>query len=285
MDRAEGYVYILTSPNTEYVKIGGTDYPPLKRIREVNSTEPYKSLGPWSLADFRQVKDWHDVESSIHYAFRSRISTEIERQKELFSVSKEEFSLFLDSISPDKIINKPKIDRMFQDSVFLSYIKNIFKFTGILNWMDIQGAWTFVLFPSTNGGRYFTINIGGHEVSFSTLGRKSNPQVNMLLVDKLILDFKETIDWIEKRHGEVCISHYKRALPRSVSIFFEGGFEDANNLLMLSGVRRALIAYWNELLIQMKENGKLNLYARYHNWNAVARLHKMISSGLGVAPA
>ena len=70
-NKKSGYVYILTSPNTECVKIGGTDYPPLKRIKEINSSEPYKSLGPWSLADFRQVKNWKEIEYNLHYTLKS----------------------------------------------------------------------------------------------------------------------------------------------------------------------------------------------------------------------
>jgi hypothetical protein len=62
MGNREGYVYILTSPNSDCITIGGTDYPPLKRIKEINLSEPYKSLGPWSLADFPQVSDWKNVE-------------------------------------------------------------------------------------------------------------------------------------------------------------------------------------------------------------------------------
>ena len=67
-----GYVYVLTSSQTNLIKIGGTDYPPLKRIREINSTQPYKNLGPWTLADFRQVTDWRATEYALHYTFRSK---------------------------------------------------------------------------------------------------------------------------------------------------------------------------------------------------------------------
>jgi hypothetical protein len=259
MDKNEGYVYILTSPKTEYIKIGGTDYPPLKRIKEINSTEPYKSLGPWSLADFRQVKNWRSIESNLHYIFRSKLNTSIKQQKELFSVSYQEVSIVLDSIKPEKIINKPKIDRMFQDQYFLSYIINLFKFTGLSHWLDSQGAWTFVLFPSTNGGRYFTINIGGHEVAFSTLSKKGRPQINMILVDRLIFDFEKVIYWVNQHGGEIDASHYATALPRATSIIFEGTFESLSEFLTLEGVRRALIAYWNEALITMKEKNVLTL--------------------------
>lgn len=276
MGSNEGYVYILTSPKTEYIKIGGTDYPPVKRLREINSTEPYHSLGPWTLIDFRQVRDWRKVEYFLHYTFRSRVNKKIAQQKELFNISSQEVSKILDTLSPELIINKPKIDRLFQDDIFLSYIVNLFKFTGLLNWLNIQGAWTFALFPKTSGGRYFTINIGPHEVAYSSLGRKDYPQYNMILVDRLIFDFAEVINWIKKHNGIMVVDEYATALSRSASLRFEGTFEDVNEFLALEGVRRALIAYWSEALIRMNENKKMSIYAKYHNWNAVARIMKRI---------
>jgi len=276
MENREGYVYILISPKTDLIKIGGTDYPPLKRINEINSTEPYKSLGPWNLKDFRQVKDWRIVEYNLHYTFRSKLNKNIKQQKELFNIPFLEVSNYLESIDPEQIINKPKVDRMFQDEEFLSYLLDLFTFTGLINWLNIQGAWTFVLFPSTSGGRYFTINIGPHEVAFSTLGKKDNPQQNMILVDKLILDFSEVINWIMDHKGSIRLDQYYTALPRSTSIIFEGNFTDVNEFLKLDGVRRALIAYWNEALITLKEKKTMSLYAKYHNWNAIAKIYQKI---------
>jgi hypothetical protein len=149
-----GFVYILTSKNTAYIKIGGTEYPPLKRIKEINGTEPYKSLGPWTLSDFRQVTDWRKTEYDLHYIFRNKFVKDIEGQKELFSISLRDASEKLMGINPLNIIGKPKVDRMFQDGQFYEYLIKLFHLTGLLNWLDIQGAWTFVLFPGTNGGRY-----------------------------------------------------------------------------------------------------------------------------------
>jgi hypothetical protein len=276
--KKSGYVYILTSPNTDCVKIGGTDYPPLKRIKEINSSEPYKSLGPWSLADFRQVKNWKEIEYNLHYTFRSKLDKTIENQKELFHVSVIEVSKLLNELDSDEIIKKPKIDRFFQDKELLDYITNLFIFTGLMNWINLQGAWTFVLFPGTSGGRYFTINIGPHEVAFSTLGNKNLSQWNMLLVDRLILDFSEVINWISKHDGKIEIEHYKTALPRSTSIMFPGNFNDVNDFLKLDGVRRALIAYWNEALTIMKEKNTMSVYSRFHNWNAIAKIHYVIEN-------
>ena len=261
-----GHVYILVSPRSEHIKIGGSDYPPLKRIREINSTEPYKSLGPWSLADFRQVVDWKKVEAFLHYSFRSKLITQIEGQKELFSITAQEASIKLNELDPIDIVKKPKIDRMFQDEEFSGYILQLFKFTGLMNWLDIQGAWTFVLFPMTNGGRYFTLNIGSHEVAFSTLSKKDKKPVHMILMDRLILDFEVVKNWVRTHNGQIIEDAYVSALPRSTSILFDGTFEDVNAFLKLDGVRRALIAYWSEALIGLKERNANSTYAKYYAW-------------------
>ena len=105
---SEGHVYVLVSDVCEYIKIGGTDYAPFKRIREINLSEPYKNLGPWRLHDFRQVADWRSVESALHYTFRSDLVTSIERQKELFSVSPVSASKRLESIDETQVLKNPK---------------------------------------------------------------------------------------------------------------------------------------------------------------------------------
>jgi hypothetical protein len=276
VENKSGFVYILISPKSEYIKIGGTDFPPLKRIKEINVTEPYKSLGPWSLYDFRQVTDWRKVEYNMHYIFRSKQIKEIEGQKELFSISSHEASEKLNEIDPDQIIRKPKVDRLFQDELFCDYLIKLFNFTGLLNWIDLQGAWTFSLFPSTNGGRYFTINIGPHEVAFSTLPKKDKPQINMILMDKLILDYGDVKKWLKNRNGEIELDAYDKALPRSASVFFDGDFNVGKEFMELDGVRRAIIAYWVEGLMILKENGVLSSYEQYHNYNAIAELNNRI---------
>jgi hypothetical protein len=274
--KREGFIYILISPTVEYIKIGGTEYPPLKRIKEINSAEPYKSFGPWTLGDFRQVTDWRKIEYDLHYIFRNKLVESVQGQKELFSISLHEASEKLDEISPLNIIGKPKVDRMFQDDQFYEYLKMLFYLTGLLNWLDIQGAWTFVLFPGTGGGRYFTVNIGSHEVAFSTLKKKSTDMKHMIFMDKLVLDFSAVSVWTRCHNGIITEKTYDRALPRSVSVCFEGGFDIAQEFIKLDGIRRAIIAYWTESLITLKENNKLSSYARYHSYNAVAELRKRI---------
>ena len=278
--RLEGHVYVLTSPVCEYIKIGGTDYAPLKRIREINISEPYKSLGPWSLHDFRQVTHWRKVESSLHYTFRSKLVKSIGRQKELFAVSPVLASEHLEAIDEALLLRKPRVDRMFQDTEFSSFLARLFRFTGILNWLDLQGAWTLSLFPGTGGGRYYTLNIGPHEVAFATIPSNSSLSVHMIHMDRLVHDFKEVSSWVGKRHGNLKDDSYSTGLYRSTSVVFEGNFDDALEFLDLPGVRRAIIAYWTEALIGLQETGRVSTYAKHHNWNAVAELKKRIATGV-----
>ena len=273
---SSGYVYILQSANCDCIKIGGTNFPPLKRIKEINATEPYKSLGYWTLADFRQVADWRTVEHNLHYRFRSALNRKTPNQKELFHISTAEASKALNELDESQILYKPKIDRMFQDEAFLSYIVRLFLFTGLVHWIEQQGIWTFVLFPSTNGGRYFTLNIGTHEVAFSTLGKKDSPQQNMLVLDSLILDFPAVKKWVKAHNGTIRKADYDTALFHSVSLHFEGSFSETAELFSLDGVRRALIAFWYETLIRKSEENKLSPYERYHNYNAVARIMEKV---------
>lgn len=197
--QAQGHVYLLVSENSQFVKIGGTEFPPLKRIREINQCEPYRSLGPWTLHDFRQVADWRKVESFLHYAFRGSLAA-IDGAKELFAAAPHVVSQKLLEIEPEQLLGRPKIDRMFNDAECAGYIERLFAFTGLLRWLDIQGAWVFVLFPATAGGRYFTLNIGPHEVAFVTLPRKERQggSAHMLMMDRLIYDCTNVMRWLKK---------------------------------------------------------------------------------------
>lgn len=269
-----GYVYILTSKNCDSIKIGGTDYPPFKRIKEINHSEPYKSYGEWHLADFRQVMDWRKVEYFLHYQFRSFLNTTITNQKELFLLPLKTASLAFEALDENLIVAKPKVDRMFNDKQFKDYLSVLIDWSGLSHWLDYQGAWTLVLFPTTAGGRYFTLNIGSHEVAFSTLAKKGNASTHMILLDKLILDdeFSEIDEWLKNHNGEIVQSYYNSATSRAVSVYFDGNFDDCREFLQFNGVRLALIAYWHEALFRLKDNQRESIYARFHNYNAVAKL-------------
>ena len=126
------------------MKIGGTNFPPLKRIKEINSSEPYKSHGAWTLCDCMQVDDWPMVESHLHFKFRSKLNKSIKGQRELFAVSPAEASEHLHAIDVIHIVKKPKVDRLFFEHEFSVFLAKLFRTTTILNWMDFQGAWTLM---------------------------------------------------------------------------------------------------------------------------------------------
>jgi hypothetical protein len=195
------------------------------------------------------------------------------RGRQRFRVAPQVVSPKFNEIEPNQIVKRPTIDRVFQDAEFSSYIMRLFAFTGLLNWPGVQGAWTLVLFPSTGRGRYFTINIGPHEVAFSTLPqRDSGNPIHEIVMDCLIYDFPDAADWVVAHKGGAKDDAYVIALPRSVEFYFEASFDEALEFLRLEGVRRALIAYWAEALIGIKERGASSVFARFHNWNALAEI-------------
>lgn len=275
----QGCVYVLTSAACEFVKIGGTDYAPLKRIREINGCEPYRSRGPWTLHDFRQVADWRQVEYDLHYAFRAHRVRDIEGQRELFAVSPHRVARRLEAVDPALITGKPKVDRMFNDDGFARFLGQLFQVTAILNWLELQGAWTFSLFPSTGGGRYYTLNIGRHEVAYATLPSTGGLPTHMIHMDSLVRELKDVTKWAKRRGGQLQDDSYASGLGRSTLVTFDGTFEQAREFLGLPGVRRAIIAYWTEALVGLKERKSASMFARYHNWNAVAELKKRIAIG------
>jgi hypothetical protein len=83
---AQGFVYILVSPNSNYVKIGGTERPISERLRDINGSSPYSDHGPWELSDFLYVTDWRLVEGQMHGHFRSNAVRDVTGTRELFSV-------------------------------------------------------------------------------------------------------------------------------------------------------------------------------------------------------
>jgi len=197
--------------------------------------------------------------------------------RELFKITAQEASKRLCALDPEQIVKRPAIDRLFQDPPFAAYVLQLFRVSGLMHYLDIQGAWTFSIFTSTSGGRYFTLNIGGHEVAYTSLARgAARKSAHALVVDNLVGDFPETVQWVRERDGQIVTAHYKRALPRSVIIHFTGDFSDAGALLRLAGVRRALLAYWADALLTLSDRGAESVYATSHNWNAVAELRRRL---------
>ncbi len=235
-----------------------------------------------TLFDLRQVNDWKLVEVSLHRVFSEQRARDIAGVDELFRVSPVSVRRELERIDPASLIGQVAVDKMFGDGDFAAYLRKLFVFAGLPNWLDIQGAWTLTLYPGTNGGRYFTINVGTHEVAFSTLPFEAGgPSQHCLVVDALILDFVEVVDWVEQRGGGLEQSPYASALPRAVSVWFDAPFCDAELFFQLDGVRRALIAYWSEALLLLYQKGSSSMFARFHNHNAVSTLcRNLTGSGL-----
>jgi len=272
---AEGFVYVLVSTNSEFVKIGRTQKTPFHRVREINLSPSYAQAGPWDVSDFRQVKDCAAVESYLHRRFADKRTETVSGAEELFAISPVEARRALDDtidIDPDMLVHRATLDRMI-DRDFSLYLRKLFKFTGLTAWLSVQGAWVFTLYTSTEGGAYFTISIGRTAVAMSVLPRPDRPLPrHEITLDRLILDFGEVTRWVDAHKGKTCEDRWPAALPRSVTFFFFADFAEAELFFSLDGVRRAMIAYWTEALIGLRERGSLSLYARHHNYNAVARI-------------
>ena len=59
---------------------------------------------------------------------------------------------------------------------------------------------------------------------------------------------------------------------RAVIIRFSEDFANAEKILGLPGVRRALIAYWAEALADLRERRTMSVFTRYHSYDAVSEL-------------
>jgi hypothetical protein len=267
----QGFVYILISPNSNYIKIGGTERPIIERLRGINGGEAYAAHGPWTMLDFVHVTDWRRIEVEMHNHFRDRHISTVEGTRELFGVPTHEAREKLLSVNPDLRVDHERTDRLFADTNVTMYLLRLFDLAGLHGNIDIQGAWTLSILPSTAGGRWYTINIGPHEVAFSTRRSEGGRFSHFLVLDRLILDYPESIIWISKHEDEVVAAEYTSA-ERAVLIRFDEDFANANKFLVLPGVRRALVAYWAEALADLRERNVMSVYARYHSYDAVSQL-------------
>jgi hypothetical protein len=266
-----GFVYILVSPNSSYIKIGGTEKPISERLRGINGTESYANHGPWELSDFLHVTDWRLVESVMHKHFAKNNIRDVAGTRELFSIAPHEARKRLRKTDVALRVGYDKTSKIFQHVDLKLFLFKLFWLSGLYGNLDIQGAWTLSILPKTNGGRWFTLNIGPHEVAFSTYKAIRGKFEHYLILDRLILEFPETIIWIGNHGGSVDEAHYVSA-NRAVTISFWEDFASAERFFALPGVRRALIAYWAEALADLRERKAKSVYARYHSYDAVSEL-------------
>lgn len=267
----QGFVYILVSANSDYIKIGGTERPISERLRGINGTEAYADHGPWELSDFLHVTDWRLVEGEMHRHFQERNILNVAGTRELFSAPPHEARQKLRSIDASLRVDHERTDQLFTDRSVRLFLFRLFQLSGLFGNLDIQGAWTLTILPKTNGGRWFTVNIGSHEVAFSTRKAIEGKFLHYLVLDRLILEYPETIIWVGKHDGEVDEARYAAA-DRAVVISFSEDFANAEKIFNLPGVRRALIAYWAEALADLRQRSAKSVYARYHSYDAVSQL-------------
>jgi hypothetical protein len=283
---AQGFVYILISPNSDFVKIGRTERPISERLRGINGGEAYAPHGPWELSDFVHVSDCTAVETAAHRHFRDR-KVIVAGTNELFGVSPHEARKQLRLIGSPLRVDAERTDRLFQNRQVSLFLHNLFQLSGLYGNMDIQGAWTLSVLPQTKGGRWFTLNIGPHEVAFTTRAGNGEKYTHYIVLDRLILEYPETILWLGKHEGEVKEAKYKSA-ERALTVNFTDDFASAERFLSLAGVRRALVAYWADALAGLRERNTKSVYARYHSYDAVSQLleykrnrDRVLSVGLG----
>lgn len=267
---SKGFVYVLVSPNSDYIKIGRTERPIGERLRGINGGEAYAPHGPWELSDFVHVTDCTAVEGALHRHFRDR-NVEVEGTRELFSVAPHEARERLRSISRPLRVDHERTDQLFQNPDVSLFLFRLFQLSGLYGNLDIQGAWTLSVLPQTNGGRWFTLNIGPHEVAFCTRTAIEGKFSHYLVLDRLILEYPKTVMWLGQHDGDIQEAEYKAA-ERAVAVSFDEDFASAERLFALPGVRRALVAYWADALADLRERNAKSVYARYHSYDAVSQL-------------
>jgi hypothetical protein len=269
----QGFVYVLVSPNSNYIKIGGTERPISERLRGINGTESYRDHGPWELSDFLHVTDWRLVEVEMHRHFQKHNVRDVAGTQELFNTPPHEAREKLQSTNSSLRVGHEKTEELFSDRSVRLFLFKLFQLSGLFGNLDIQGAWTLSVLPKTKGGRWFTLNIGPHEVAFSTRKSIAGKFTHYLVLDRLILEYPETIIWIGKRDGFVQNAKYVGA-DRAVLINFDEDFANAEKIFGLPGIRPALIAYWAEALADLRQRDAKSVYARYHSYDAVSEFLK-----------
>lgn len=266
---ANGYVYALKSNNCPYLKIGRTNTLPNRRLRELNSHEHYGALGPWEIVTYLEVTDDIAVETFLHRSLREKRRDAFRPCSELFEISPATALEKFDAIPKAQVRGFDKVARLYNTDNLYEFLRALFRATGLENFKSAQGAWTFSLFPSTSGGRYFTINIDRHEVAYALLPKGGKPATFCFVMDSLVWSYKDFKRWIKAHNGREIDSKYASGLERQSNVVFDGDLADALEFLKVAGVRRALLAYWYDLLLNAIDSSKTSLHQRFHNLAAV----------------
>ena len=270
-----GYIYALRSDACPFLKIGRTNTLPYRRLKELNASPNYGSLGPWEIVSYIEVLDEIVVETFLHRSIRDKHCRHYPGCNELFDLSPAAALELFNQVPAAEIRGFDRVARLHSTETLEAYLADIFRLSGLEHMLAQQGIWCLTMFPSTAGGRYFTINIDRHEVGFSSLPGRGLPARHMLLLDPLIEEYPDAISWLENHNGGVLDGEYASGLEGQFPILFEGKLEDAREFIALAGVRRALVAYWYDLLLQTAEAGRGSFFAKHHNLAAVQSIMRL----------
>ncbi|WP_188672234.1 GIY-YIG nuclease family protein [Neptunicoccus cionae] len=273
-----GWVYALYSNQSPLIKIGLTTTSPAKRIREINCSKNYGPLGPWLQLDVRQVKDTRGIEKTLHRQLNHYAHKDVPTASELFEISPNQAREALLQIPASELLAPLPITNLNLEPDFVAYLIALFRNSGIENFRDIQESWTFSLFPKTDGGRFFTLNIDKHEVAFSRPIASEPPLVHHeIVVDHMVLKDRDLKNWVRENGGLIKKTQYKSSWGNASTLVFQSTFDQARTLFQFPGFRRALIAYWYEALLRMQDRGTRSFFAKNHNYDAVSEIFRHMS--------
>ncbi len=265
-----GFVYVMRSAAVTWTKIGLSARAPHFRARELTADAVYGGIGPWEVVDYRQVADARATELALHRRFRgARVSHG--SAIELFDVPPADAVAGLRDLAEADLVRGDLIGRLRLEPSLVGYLSGLFRSTGLGQFLDLQEAWTLTLFPSTNGGRNFTINVDRHEVAFSA-PLPDGSHVFMLHMDGRVIDRRLLRPWLRARNGAIRKQSYASGMAGGVSVRWIGTMEDAAGVFDLPTIRRALVAYWYDSLLALRDRGGRSFFARFHDHNAVQEL-------------
>lgn len=259
-----GFVYALVSAKTPWIKIGRSDRLPPLRLKEINKDKNYSQFSPWKIHDFIHVTDAVAAETFIHRSLRDRQVRDVSGAIELFNTSQEEATDALSSCPEEMFVSSSKLKRLSFDHDLSQFLKTLFRISGLDLMLEHQGIWTFSLYPSTSGGRLFTINIGQHEVAYALDPRGGTEIRFVFALDKLF-----PMPIVKKGLGRFFGLAYASSSGRLRMHSFKCNLQDAAIRIQSDNFRRALVAYWMDHLIRCRDANSISIHARHHNANAV----------------
>ncbi|MDJ0821260.1 MAG: GIY-YIG nuclease family protein [Paracoccaceae bacterium] len=270
---AAGFVYVMRSPATPLIKIGMSGRAPHFRARELTADPEYGQLGPWSVVDYREVTDMRRLERALHRRFAPFNQPLPGGASELFSVSETVACAALIESAETCLAGAKPVGKLRVHPGLMAYLRRLFRETGLEQFLDLQEMWTLSVFNSTAGGRDFTLNIDRHEVALAAPIRGAEVWRFMIYADRKLSSSWAVRRWLRAHRGSRSFFRsYESARPGGTAILFDATYDDALTFFDLPMMRRALVAYWYDALLNLRDRDKRSFFARFHNHNAVAEI-------------